>query len=265
MDRQASLDMPLTVGAQGKAVRRGGPFFFVMALIMLTLVVIGFSPTFYLRGIVKAPVPPGPITPYLIVHGVVMTCWYGLFCVQAFLAMTGRVGWHRQLGLVGAVLALAVLVMGVYVPLHLPARLAGLGVPIEQQLKVGLHGVVIGNLVSMVSFAGLVLAALLLRARRPWHGRLLYATFVLTIAPAFGSAGRRMLDVLISAVFPPWLPVTLLFVLFAFMALAVHDVRTIRRVHPATWVGAGVYVVTLVLVIVLVPVPAMQHWYLSLA
>src|SRR3546814_17006669 len=53
-----------------------------------------------------------PLTLLLYVHGAVMTSWFVLFIVQARLVAHGHAGVHRRLGAFGALLALAVLVLG---------------------------------------------------------------------------------------------------------------------------------------------------------
>jgi hypothetical protein len=48
----------------------------------------------------------------LQVHGLVFSAWLVLFLVQTGLIAAGRVDVHRRLGIAGAILALAKLVLG---------------------------------------------------------------------------------------------------------------------------------------------------------
>jgi hypothetical protein len=92
------------------------------------------------------------------------------------------------------------------------------------------------NLSALPWLAGLFTAAVLLRARREWHGRLMYWTFVLNVGPAFGGGGTRLLEPLIE----PYVgvPAALAVLPVALLALLVHDFRARGRPHLATFVGA---------------------------
>ena len=69
-------------------------FFFVAAAIFVVVIAVGFAPTFYLRGLLESHVLEGALTPYIILHGIVLTSWYGLFLAQTWLVATGRTGRH---------------------------------------------------------------------------------------------------------------------------------------------------------------------------
>src|SRR3546814_12338501 len=96
-----------------------------------------------------------------------MTSWFVLFIVQARLVAHGHAGVHRRLGAFGALLALAVLVLGSMVavtgarlghpPPGSPPPLVFLAVPLGR----------------MLVFALLVGSALRLRTRRDIHQRLM--------------------------------------------------------------------------------------------
>jgi hypothetical protein len=54
-----------------------------------------------------------------------MTAWYLLFFVQTMLGRLERPSQHRRLGIIGALLAIGVVGLGVYVTLNMVSRLAG--------------------------------------------------------------------------------------------------------------------------------------------
>jgi hypothetical protein len=207
--------------------------------LMLVVVFLGFSKTFYLRALM-----PGeqrlPLATYLYIHGVVMTAWYLLFALQAFLIASHRTRLHRRMGVAGAVLAVAVVVTGAYASLGMPGRIAALGAPADVQLAVGL-GITIGNLVRLISFAGLVATALALRRRPQWHGRLMLWSFLLTLDPAFGGGGSRPLGPMVESFIGAWFPLHYFVPIVGFVALVAHDWSATRRIHPATLVGGIVY------------------------
>lgn len=152
---------------------KGQWFFFAVSLAMLAIVLTGFSSTFYLKGIVVSRAPALPLEGYLILHGCVMTAWYLLFSVQTLFVAIGHTAHHPRLGVVGVVLAAAVVLTGGYVSLAFPAHLAELGVPNAEVFEQGL-GTALANMVMLGWFSGFVAAAVLLRRRRAWHGRLMF-------------------------------------------------------------------------------------------
>jgi len=75
---------------------------------MFVFIFIGFAPTYYLAGLTNAPLPSRIVH----FHGAVFSLWMILLVVQTSLVATRRVQIHRQLGVAGFLLALAMLVLG---------------------------------------------------------------------------------------------------------------------------------------------------------
>src|SRR5205823_2451787 len=71
-------------------------FYSGMAVLLCICVYIGFSPTYFGVGMLRAPLP----SPILHVHGAIFTLWMLLFTVQAALISARRVKWHRTFGTV---------------------------------------------------------------------------------------------------------------------------------------------------------------------
>lgn len=92
---------------QPQRARSGCIFHTGMGVAFVIAILCGFARTFYLRGILALPIGSGPLTPLLIVHGIVATSWIGLFLAQAVLVNRRRITAHRRLGTVGAALAIA--------------------------------------------------------------------------------------------------------------------------------------------------------------
>src|SRR6202034_844917 len=63
-----------------------------MAILLCVCVYIGFSPSYFQAGMVRAPLP----SPILHVHGAVFTLWMLLFVVQATHISARRCKWHRS-------------------------------------------------------------------------------------------------------------------------------------------------------------------------
>lgn len=92
-------------------------FFSGMAVIALIVVFSGFARTYFLAGLLRAPLPNRLVH----VHAVAFTLWIILFVTQSSLVAARRVALHRRLGLFGFVLAVVMIVLG---PLAASDRLA---------------------------------------------------------------------------------------------------------------------------------------------
>jgi hypothetical protein len=211
--------------------RTSKPFYTGMAIILAAIVFLGFSPTFYLRGYVPLPPGEGPLSPLLVVHGLVNTLWFALFLVQALLIKASRTDLHRRLGVLGAVVAVAVVVLGTM------TTVAGVreGATPDVDPRVFFLG---ATLPAFVLFGSLVAAAIGFRRRPQTHKHLmLLATITLMGAGldrvfpfVFHLAGP------VSAFLARSQLATDIFVL----AAVVRDVRSRGRVHPALiWGGAA--------------------------
>jgi hypothetical protein len=83
-------------------------FFSGTALLIPITVFVGFAHTYYLAGLVRAPLPS------LIVHlhGAAFSCWILLLVTQTSLVAARRVDIHRRLGIAGFSLACLMVVLG---------------------------------------------------------------------------------------------------------------------------------------------------------
>jgi len=79
----------------------GSCFFPAVAWLMLIIVFVGFAPSYYLAGALRAPLPSLAIH----VHAIVFSCWILLLIAQTSLTVAGRVDVHRRLGIAGFILA----------------------------------------------------------------------------------------------------------------------------------------------------------------
>ncbi len=197
-------------------------FYTGMALALVVVVLAGFARSFFLRPLF--PDHPAPREPFFALHGVVFTAWMALLLTQARLVAAGRVDLHRRLGAAGAGLAVLMAIVGVVgavVAARRPEGFIGVPVPPLQFLAVPLFDVAL--------FAVLVALAILRRRDAQSHKRLmLLATIGLVTA-----AIARLPGVLAWGP-PAFFGLTDLFI----VAIAIRDVRTRGRLHPATlWGG----------------------------
>jgi uncharacterized membrane protein YozB (DUF420 family) len=209
--------------AQTRPAEVGRRFYLVLFLAMAAVIVAGFSTT------VPGDFAPPGIPLLLHAHGMVFTAWLALMIIQPTLVVMGNVKRHRQLGLVGAGLAAAMVAMAltatvVAVRVHMvPA-----GFPPAM--------FVVMNSLDAVVFGGLIAAAIARRREPEWHKRLMVCAVASILGPGIG----RLLPM------GQLGPVGMI-IMFALMDIAVlagigADLIVRKRVHPAYLWGLGAIV-----------------------
>lgn len=112
-------EMPADLAKRLPGRKYDRQFFFAITLLLMAAVVIGFAPSYYLAGVFRAPLP----SPMVHVHGAVFSSWMVLLLVQTGLISAKRVGWHRNLGVAGFLLACVMVVVAMLTAADLAARL----------------------------------------------------------------------------------------------------------------------------------------------
>ncbi len=199
-------------------------FFLYMAFGFLAIALVGFSTTFLIplaRGTFSAP-------PIIHIHGALLFGWLLLFVLQASLIQNRSFLTHRQLGVAGAVLGVAIVVSGVLVGLHATRR----------DLAAGPDDFVLGQFVNiwieMILFGSLVAAAVVFRRDGDSHKRLLVLATISALAPAW-----LRLRHLFPSVPHPFVTFSVLADSLLLIAIA-RDILVIKRVHPVyIWAGSA--------------------------
>jgi hypothetical protein len=214
------------------------PFFAVMSAATLLIVLSGFARTLYLRPVFQ----PVPIPAYLFLHGIVLTSWFVWLFMQTLLIQSRRTALHRRLGVVGAVLAVAVPIAGLLATsgvvgrvvaggIDLDADASALGIGVGGPVVQFIAGVVWSNIGAAVTFAVLAWTGILLRRRAATHKRLMLIATVSILGPALARLARL-----------PFFggeqgPFTVSVLLIVLAAVVIHDLVTMRKIHPATMFG----------------------------
>ena len=203
---------------------------------LLALVLIGFGRTLFLRPLFTVPRIPA----YLYVHGVVQVSWVVLFVVQTHLIGSGRTALHRRLGILGAVLAGFVILGSFLTVLGLPAHFRSGHLSNDTPFdRASILAVFWHNLASLLVAGAFLATALLLRRQPQLHKRLMLFATNLIVAPAVPRIAL-LLGTWIKPLASPQAGVLLtiaIMVIVLPLTLIGHDVRTQRRVHPATLIG----------------------------
>ncbi len=151
-------------------------FFAVMAILLCVVVFIGFSPTYFRAGMMRAPLP----SPILHVHGAVFTLWMALFLIQTSLISARRVHWHRSLGIVAFCLPPLMVVLGTIAAIDALHRGVSIGL-LDPAVSLSIP------LLGITWFAVLIFASWRTRRRPDAHKRLILLS---TIALSDAALGR---------------------------------------------------------------------------
>lgn len=203
------MNTAVASGAPPAVARQDRVFHLGMAIACLLTAIAGFGPTYFYKPFHASP----PLIPLLHLHGVVMTCWLLLFLTQSALVRKDRVALHMRLGIFGAVLAVAMVVLGVMVAIDGVHR----GTAADGMDPLGFMIFPFGQVLLFGAFIGLGLG----KRRQPeLHRRFMLLGTICLLTPAIS----RMVDKrsALAAM------LTLLFVVVAM----IHDWKSRRRVHP---------------------------------
>lgn len=207
--------------SQADERRTGSNWFFVcMATVLLVIVAVGFAKSFYLRSVIYKGHANLALPGYIVIHGIALTSWFLLFFAQTLLVVSEKVRLHRSLGIVGASLAAIVFVLSFLVVVRSVARETSL--------------VVLGDMVILLLFAGLITVGVLRRRKPDVHKRLMLVASICIVAPAMARWPGAQSRLPISVLGPQ---------LVLFAALILYDVLSRRRVHRATVWGLSLYFV----------------------
>ena len=195
-------------------------FFPGVAWLMLITVLVGFGPTYYFAGLIRAPLPSLAIH----VHAVVFSSWILLLIAQTSLVAGGRVDLHRKLGMAGVVLASLVVIVGPWAATDQLVRQAG---PVGRDAR-AFYLIPLSNI---VAFGVLFLFAFRARFNPAAHKRLILVATTALLPAAI----TRWHLAIIHHKAPLAIRVSYVFLLI----LLAYDLWATRRIYRATlWASA---------------------------
>lgn len=217
-------------------------FFSRMALFLVFLVLLGFAPSFYLKGIVPSYPRPNPtLPPWVILHGTIFSTWMLLLVAQTQLIGARKHAIHMQLGKFGMLFSVLMIPVMYLTAVWQVARAN------QEPFTDPLTWTIV-PLAVIIPFAILVWNAWEKRRDVQTHKRLmLSAAIVVVMGPAIGRL----------PIAPPTrvgLSIVLLLGLLLFVPLFLWDKRTLGHTHPATKLGVAMASIT-------VAVPLAVFWF----
>lgn len=199
-------------------------FFGGMAVLLCVVVFIGFSPTYFRAGMMRAPLP----NRLLHIHGAVFTTWMILFAVQSALISARRVAWHRSLGIVAFCLTPVMVVLGTVAALDGLRRGVRIG-PLDPAVSMAIP------LVGIAPLALLFYCAWRARRRPDAHKRLILLATIGMVEAAFGRFPWDQMGV------PPASGAVLGLGLTILLVIA-YDLFSLHRIHRSTlWAAPLVF------------------------
>jgi hypothetical protein len=221
-----------------RSAERG--FYSGMAILLCICVFIGFSPTYFEAGMMRAPLP----SRILHVHGAIFTLWMLVFVVQVGLISARRVRWHRSFGTIAFCLPPIMIVLGVIAAVDALRRGVMIG-PLDPSVSAAIP------LIGIVAFAVVIYASWRARRRPDAHKRLILIATMGLVAAAFGRFPWDRIGL------PPAAgAVTGLGILI--LILLIYELITIRRIHRSTMWAAPLVFASVALA---VPIGMTPAWH----
>jgi hypothetical protein len=207
-------------------------FYIGVGVFVILLSIAGFGP-----ALLDESTRRGPVTPLVIAHGALTIAYVFLFVAQATLIAQGREAVHRRLGVFVAIVAFAVVLLGVITSIVAQRRTYDLGGDLVRSGggQPFTPDGILGPLVIFFSFGFVVAAALWYRNRPEIHKRLMVFALLMSLGlePVIHLLGHM------SIYWPALTPAVQGLIIFAvvlfFLSLnAIHDRLTNGPIHPVS-------------------------------
>ncbi len=196
--------------------QKGERFYKRMGVLLIALIFAGFVPFIKTRFDTH-----GYMSPILMVHGLLMLGWYGLFVYQASLVSAGDIKRHVKLGKSSLILVGVIILTGVMVMNDSFARGSNGGTPFPPEQFIILP------ILDLLLFAIFYALAYLNRKTAQTHKHYMLLTGIVMLEPATARIGMTI----------GFMPLGMLLLFGLLGAVAVYDRKHQGAVHRATKVG----------------------------
>ncbi|MDX2040907.1 MAG: hypothetical protein SF097_06645 [Acidobacteriota bacterium] len=191
-------------------------FFTGIAIASAAVVFVGFARTYYLKEYFGTP----HLSALLHLHGLIFTSWVALFLTQSLLVATNRTNVHRRLGMIGAFIAILLVILGLLTALIRTKQRYELT---GDKTRLSFLAIPLGDMLLFACFVG---AGFYYRRRTDVHKRLMLFATIMILDAAFA----RILKAGSTAFFGA----TDLFI----VGCLTYDLITRKRIHQVTlWCG----------------------------
>jgi hypothetical protein len=144
-----------------------------MAVVFAVIVFIGFSRTYYLKGLFGTP----SLSRFARIHGAVFTAWTIFFVCQTALVAAGRTDLHRRIGAASAVLAAGIVSLGTLMAFYSVRAGYASGRP-------NMASLLLNAMIDLLLFSLFLACGLLFRHKKEMHKRLMVLAMLSLIIPA---------------------------------------------------------------------------------
>jgi len=213
-------------------------FFVGMSLLLLATVLVGFAKSYFLGGLMRAPLP----NKLIHLHAVFFSCWIILLIAQASFISTRHFNLHRQVGLLGFGLACGMIVIGVMAATDTMTRIKMFG-------SFDMRTFYAVPMFDILVFAVLIFFAYRWRHDPATHKRLILIASITIVDAATGRSPLTKITQL------PYL--NNIFTQFYTLLVAAFDLWYLKRIHRATLV-AGLF--SIVMLLIAIPVGGTRPW-----
>ena len=203
--------------------RREDIFFLCMVGAILAVNFVGFAQSYYLAGIFRAPLA-GPL---VHIHGALFTCWLLLLVTQTALIGANKLRLHRNLGALGALIALGMLILGSMVTVFALRRHA-----FSTEGRAAF--IFVADSGALILFALFVMMGFLKRNDSVRHKRLMLLATIAILGPALSRW---------SFPFMKWQPAVFIIWLIFPVALLVFDISSRRKPTRVSVTGCALLLV----------------------
>jgi hypothetical protein len=215
-----------------------------MALTLLAINLIGFAPTYFLRTWFGGTA----LSLRTHLHAFLFTSWFLLLVVQSALVARGRLGSHRRLGALGAVLAASMVASGLNILYYGVLEFQEAGGSVQRASQF-----LWGNLALLFAFTGFFSAAIWLRHRPEAHERLILLASLAMTPQSLGRIGTFAPLQIGTTTAGSEALYALGGLVLLLSILLVYDLATRRRPHPAVLWGSPLLLGSIVVAGLVIP------------
>ena len=213
------------------------PFFLVSTIIMIIVVIIGFSPSLIFRPVFKDTQLPTS----LIIHGIINLLWFVILLYQTWFIFKGKIINHKKIGYFGFSLAAIIVIMNFFI-IYMVTQKYHNG---EYSLQAA-AGLSLGNFIGYVINSVIIALAYFYKHRHDYHKRLIYLFSLSLVSFASDRIGRMFIDtgdVGLNGIIMGY-AIHIIFI----VALIIYDVKTRKKPHVISILGIFIPIISLSLI-----------------